>query len=115
MAKKYMGVFCLQSGCRKVASKNHRCDEHQLPAFSTNYRTERLPEGWGAVRDAIIRRDEGICYLCREYGADGVDHIENNDDNRPENLKAVHDKQPNSQGIICHRYKTSQEGHSGGR
>lgn len=113
MVKKYVGVFCLQAGCKKVASKNHRCDDHQLPAFSTNYRTERLPDNWAQLRETVLRRDKGVCYLCGEYGADAVDHIENNDNNELSNLKAVHHNVRNSQGLQCHRQKTSWEGWKG--
>jgi 5-methylcytosine-specific restriction protein A len=56
----------------------------------------------------VMRRDDGICYLCGQPGADAVDHVNQSlqDDNRLSNLKAVHEQvEP-----YCHRYKTAQEG-----
>jgi 5-methylcytosine-specific restriction protein A len=54
----------------------------------------------------VLKRDNGICYLCGEPGADTVDHIVPNDDHGLTNLAAVHDRVPPH----CHRSKSSTEG-----
>lgn len=74
-------------------------------------RKSRLPADWsikGGTRDRILARDNGICYLCGQPGADRVDHIEQGDDHRDENLAAVHD----AVWPHCHRYKSSREGNA---
>lgn len=111
----YDGLPCLQEGCNQTATKKGRCQNHQLPAFHTNYRSERLPKNWAQLKQVVMARDKGVCYMCNETGADGVDHLKNNDDDRLTNLAAVHHNNPNSKGVYCHRAKTAQEGNQARR
>lgn len=96
---------CLTQNCLQYAFKNGYCSEHQPQPFSTNFRKDRLPKNWVALRQQVLRRDNYVCYLCGEQFADGVDHILPNDDNSLDNLRAVHDKT----APFCHRKKTAQE------
>lgn len=77
--------------------------------WDTSTRRQRLPAGWSAlIVPRILARDQGICYLCGQPGADAVDHIVAGDDHRDHNLAAVHDNP-------CHRRKTADEGHAANR
>jgi 5-methylcytosine-specific restriction endonuclease McrA len=51
----------------------------------------------------VLRRDQGICYVCQLPGADSVDHVIPGDSHDEANLKAIH-KAP------CHARKSSHEG-----
>lgn len=94
-----------------MATKKGRCDKHQLQAFPTNYRSERLPKDWNTRRNIVLKRDNRICYICGGANADSVDHVINNDDDSLENLKAVHQNvEP-----YCHRTKTAQEANTAKR
>jgi 5-methylcytosine-specific restriction endonuclease McrA len=69
------------------------------------WRTKPLPKDWGRTRRRVLRRDGGICYVCRKPGANQVDHIVpasagGSDDDS--NLAAIH-QHP------CHAAKTAQE------
>lgn len=50
----------------------------------------RLPTDWPARRYTVLLRDRGWCYLCRQRGADEVDHIADDRDHSLGNLAAVH-------------------------
>ena len=45
------------------------------------------------IRPAILARDNGVCWICGQDGADSVDHViprnQGGDDN-PDNLRAAH-------------------------
>ncbi len=75
---------------------------------NTTWRTTPRPAGWETIRQRILDRDQGVCYLCHQPGADAVDHIiaahlGGSDDD--DNLAAVHDRvEPH-----CHRRKTASE------
>lgn len=101
-------TVCVKADCYDTAIANGRCREHQLPAFSGNFRKDRLPSDWRARREIVMQRDRGICYLCGEPGADTVDHVNQSmdDDHSLENLAAVHDLMPPH----CHKRKTAMEG-----
>ncbi len=53
-------------------------------------------------------RDAGICYICKDSGADQVDHIRRGNDHSLSNLAAVH----GNVYPYCHRYKSSAEGNA---
>lgn len=60
---------------------------------------------WKHTRLRILKRDDGICYICHQPGAEQVDHIiPRAEDGSDEdwNLAAIH-------GIPCHRDKTLAE------
>ena len=99
---------CLESGCRENATYQGRCSPHRKPAYLGSTRKERLPRDWSTRRAIVLKRDNSICYLCGETGADTVDHIVAGDDHALENLAAVHDRV----APHCHRYKTSQDAHA---
>ena len=71
----------------------------------TSWRTKPLPKNWGRTRRRILRRDQGICYVCRGPGANQVDHVvatSNGGSDEDDNLAAIH-SQP------CHARKTAAE------
>ena len=98
---------CLEAGCRENATHQGRCSPHRRPAFIGSTRGSRLPNDWRTRRSIVLKRDQSICYLCGEAGADTVDHVIAGDDHSLENLKAVHDRV----APHCHRYKTSNDAH----
>lgn len=97
---------CLEPWCPNTVFKASRCKDHYVPWVGST-RKERLPRGWESLRQSILIRDKGVCYVCGGQGADAVDHIEPGDDHKPSNLAAIHqDIEP-----YCHRGKTANEGH----
>lgn len=69
-------------------------------------RRARLPNDWPKRRAAVLKRDNGVCHVCRGPGADAVDHIIPGDDHSLENLAPIHDRVwPH-----CHRRKSAAEG-----
>lgn len=72
------------------------------------YRSTPLPSNWKHLRAGVLKRDGGICHVCKQPGADAVDHIVpafrgGTDDET--NLAAIHDRAPPH----CHRTKTAHE------
>ena len=69
----------------------------------------RLPSDWygpNGRRAKVLERDQGICHICHQPGADAVDHKNPGDDHSFENLGAIHqDVWP-----YCHRTKSAKEG-----
>lgn len=96
---------CLEKRCPHQATFRGRCEEHRVPAFYGSTRKERLPRDWNTRRLIVMKRDNGICHLCGQEGADTVDHIVQGDNHDLTNLAPVHDRTPPH----CHRYKTAQE------
>lgn len=71
-------------------------------------RLRRFPPDWRA-RKALVWRTKGSrCHLCGQTGADTIDHLDDPDDHRIENLAPVHDRRPPH----CHRYKSSAQGNA---
>lgn len=69
------------------------------------WRTQPLPPGWDRTRRRILRRDRGICYLCRRPGANQVDHVvpaSQGGGEEDSNLAAIHE-------YPCHAAKTARE------
>jgi 5-methylcytosine-specific restriction protein A len=57
------------------------------------------------VRKRILRRDQGVCYVCGKPGANQVDHIKptsQGGDDGDANLSAIHE-------YPCHAEKTARE------
>lgn len=82
------------------------CQQHQPEPYVRS--PWRKPKDWDRIREGVIARDKGICYLCSLPGADGAEHIvpqSEGGSNKPFNLKAVHDKV----APFCHRAKTAKE------
>ena len=73
------------------------------PAWAGSDRRKRLPRDWFQRRARVLRRDQGICHVCLQPGADSVDHVIPGDAHDEANLKAIH-KDP------CHQRKSSAEG-----
>ena len=102
----------LKSGRKCWASvyKNGYCEKHQPekwynPAYET-------PKNWNSLKNFVIARDRGICYVCGETGADSVDHVIPKSEGGTDltnNLKAIHDKV----APHCHREKTQREAQHG--
>lgn len=73
-------------------------------AWRGSTRRKRLPPGWEkTIVPRILKRDGGICHVCKKPGADDVDHVHAGDDHRDENLAAIH-RRP------CHARKSGREG-----
>jgi 5-methylcytosine-specific restriction protein A len=79
------------NGCGKLSTKP-RCPSCQLPRGPSSRVTGR--RDWREVlKPEIIKRDKGICWLCKQPGADSVDHVKavaHGGTNDPANLKAAH-------------------------
>lgn len=79
---------CAEAGCGNAAVRGGRCADHawtQRPRGSTR--------AWRRLRAQVIRRDRGVCWLCRRPGADSADHVIPADDGGPDelwNLRAAH-------------------------
>jgi 5-methylcytosine-specific restriction enzyme A len=71
--------------------------------WQTSTRKARLPKAWHAMRARVLRRDATICHVCKQPGADSVDHVIAGDAHDEANLAAIH-KNP------CHARKSSSEG-----
>ena len=68
-----------------------------------------VPPDWKRRRAAVLRRDQGICHVCRKPGANQVDHIVNvqaGGTHALSNLAAIH-REP------CHREKTQRDALAG--
>ena len=71
--------------------------------WENSTRRSRLPAGWShRIVPRILERDNRICHVCGEAGADQVDHVIAGDDHSDSNLAAIHDNP-------CHRRKTAAE------
>jgi 5-methylcytosine-specific restriction protein A len=73
--------------------------------MSQSRRTKPLPRDWGRIRKRVLRRDQGICYVCGRPGANQVDHIvpvSMGGGEEDANLAAIHERP-------CHAAKTSRE------
>lgn len=97
---------CIETDCPDKTFKGGRCIQHQRP-WAGSTRKSRLPSDWSTRRLIVLKRDNGICYLCGGAGADTVDHVEVGDNHSLSNLAAVHDHV----APHCHRSKSSKEGH----
>lgn len=71
--------------------------------WSSSNRRQRLPKDWFQRRARVLRRDAGICHVCKLPGADSVDHVIAGDHHDEANLKAIHK-------VPCHARKSSSEG-----
>ena len=86
-------TVCTEPGCPSPAVRRGRCRAHQQrrPRASTRE--------WRRLRDRVIRRDHGICAICRKPGADSAHHLIAAADGGPDelwNLKAAH--------LACHNH-----------
>ena len=102
----YAPTPCLRHGCNNLAVNLGACQAHQPLPWEGSTRKQRLPKDWNTRRLIVLKRDKGICYLCKGDGADTVDHINAGDNHDLSNLAAVHDRvEPH-----CHRAKSAREG-----
>ena len=101
------GVLVFDSGNRA------RCPKHPAATFSDQTRGSRQGRGYGALwehlRKIVLRRDKGLCQVCKREGrvsvAKQVDHILNK-------ARGGTDNFDNLQAICvkCHGIKTAKEG-----
>ena len=101
---RYAPTPCLE--CSDYAVNRGRCAKHQREPWLGSTRRDRLPKDWNTRRLIVLKRDNGICYLCGIEGADTIDHVIPGDNHDLSNLKPVHDRTPPH----CHRKKTAMEG-----
>ena len=73
-----------------------------MPNWEGSTRKLRLPRDWHRRRASVLRRDKRICHVCKEPGADQVDHVRPGDNHDEANLAAIHKG--------CHATKSSGEG-----
>ena len=88
--------------CGRISDKP-RCPEHRRKPWD-GARHGRGP-GWTRRRARILARDQGICHVCGQPGADEVDHVIPLAEGGPdtdENCAAIH-------GRPCHADKTQRE------
>jgi 5-methylcytosine-specific restriction protein A len=82
------------------------CPTHGKPGWSRHpspRRRNRKESGWALQKRAarVIARDEGICYICGEPGAEEADHVDRGGPDREDNMKAICGP--------CHKAKTQRE------
>lgn len=104
-------TVCNERGCPElVGAGANRCPAHARAAWTGSTRRDAtLTKEWRRLRARIMRRDQGICYLCGKPGADTVDHkvpVSQGGTDDPSNLGAVHDRN----APHCHRAKSAREG-----
>lgn len=107
--------ICRQIGCGKAIALPGYCDKHQKLSSGwdrTNAGRSSAERGygnaWRKLRDAVMRRDGGMCQPCGKEGYDTaateVDHIvskANGGSNSMSNLQAI--------CRSCHAKKTRRE------
>jgi hypothetical protein len=77
-------------------------------AWEGSTRRQRLPPNWDSeIRPAVFALYGDVCHMCGQLGADEVDHVEQGDDHRLENLRPIHGWRTPQR---CHVYKSSREG-----
>ena len=98
---------CRQSGCSSLVDRSGYCEQHKKKAWARKEGTT-TQRGYGAkwrkLRQTIIRRDIGICQVCKRKAFDAVDHI-------IPKAKGGTDDLINLQCICndCHKQKTSTQ------
>jgi 5-methylcytosine-specific restriction endonuclease McrA len=95
--------MCSTTGCPHLQP----CPDHPKVAWAGSTRSERTKNGWQQQREAelVMRRDEGICHVCKRPGADQVDHVIPTSEHGADDVsnKAPIHTEP------CHRIKTQEE------
>jgi 5-methylcytosine-specific restriction endonuclease McrA len=66
---------CLETGCRKAASKQGRCEIHYVPWSKTSPRNLSRPANAATLVRRARRRDRERCHICGGPGRI-VDHID---------------------------------------
>ena len=59
-------------------SRDGYCSQHRPKPWSTSQRRQRMGlsgGAWATLREQVLARDMGCCYLCDKLGADQVDHL----------------------------------------
>ena|SRR5829696_833562 len=97
-----------------LPSTGSYCEEHKPTPWSTSKRRDRMGVSggaWDTLRQRVLARDKGCCYLCDQLGADHVDHlieVAEGGGSHPENLASCH-RSP------CHERKTRDPEWAGSR
>lgn len=71
-----------------------------------------VPPDWKSRKARVLRRDQGVCWLCHHPGAEEVDHIVNvasGGGHEYGNLAAIHGRPCATCDRRCHIEKTAQE------
>lgn len=94
---------CSEAGCPNLKP----CPLHGVKPWQNRHRVKRGRSGSRRQRmsRAVILRDNGICHVCGEYGANEADHVIPVAEGGPDtfdNLKAIH-------AYPCHKNKTQAE------
>ena len=100
----------METGFKKSFENLSRCPKHQtVNGFAATSRESRQERGYGSnwenLRKIVLRRDKGLCLVCRKAAAKAVDHIVNK-------ARGGTDALNNLQAICnrCHGVKTAKEG-----
>jgi len=99
---------CPRAGCTELIRGRKYCPAHTETWQGSERGRVTSTYAWRRLRDRILDRDKGVCYLCGRGGADTVDHVTSvarGGTDHPANLAAVHDRT----APHCHRAKTNQE------
>lgn len=104
---------CKHTGCKQLVKSGERyCDEHRPAHAWADRRESASARGygwrWQQTRKRILRRDVGLCQVCKAAGrlrpATAVDHIvpkEEGGTDDDDNLQAI--------CAACHTAKTGRE------
>ena len=80
-------------------SEQSYCEQHRDASTRLRRRRMGLSGGaWDTVRRRVLKRDQGVCYLCDQLGAEEVDHlipVAEGGTSRMDNLASAHS--------ACHR------------
>jgi 5-methylcytosine-specific restriction endonuclease McrA len=80
--------ICSVFNCGEDAVRDGRCAQHQRPK-----RRPGSTRRWRKQRAAAIARDDGVCWICGQPGADSADHLLRDRDggtDEPGNVRAAH-------------------------
>ncbi len=100
---------CRKDGCVVLLDRPGFCSDHKPQAFANKSVRGAYGYDWSKrIRPAVMRRDNGLCQVCKSRGilspAQEVDHIVNiaeGGSDSFDNLQAI--------CIECHRAKTNKE------
>lgn len=107
---------CTAARCNNMATKNGRCEDHNIEAWASNKgksaHSRGYGYGWKKLRNRILKRDDYLCQSCLRADiikeAKEVDHILNK-------KRGGTDHESNLEALCCecHKKKTQSERNDG--